>query len=312
MLFSSILGPTITLFLLILLGFIIRKKDIITDDLIKGLSNFVLNVTMPIFIIVSMDKEFSKSRMIYSAIILFISVITYFMKNILSKAFTKILKTKDSQSGVYRFLIVFSNSGFMGIPVAYALYGDEGAFYAAVLNITFNIFMWTLGVSLVSKETGEESSIIKRLLLTPGITSVIIGLMLFLTPLSIPNFLRDAMEMIGNMNTPLAMIVIGGILGGTELGNAFTNKNLILVTLVRLLVIPLILILIMLPFKLPEIIAGITLIIDTMPAAATTAIFARKYDSDYELASQGVFVTTLLNLVTIPFILYIFSMLYKF
>lgn len=312
MLFSSILGPTITLFLLILVGFVIRKRNIITDDLIKGFSNFVLNVTMPIFIIVSMDKEFSKDRMIYSAIILFISVITYFMKDILSRLFTRILKIKDPQSGVYRFLIVFSNSGFMGIPVVHALYGDEGAFYAAVLNITFNIFIWTLGVGLVSKDNNEKSGIIKRLLLTPGITSVIIGMILFLTPLSIPSFVHDSMDMIGSMNTPLAMIVIGGILGGTELGNVFTNKNLILVTLVRLLVVPLILIFTMLPFKLPEMIVGITLIIDTMPAAATTAIFARRYESDYELASQGVFITTLLNLVTIPFILYIFSIIYKF
>ena len=307
MAFTSVLEQTITLFLLVILGFVIRKRNIITDETIKGFSDFVLKVTLPLFIIVSMDKEFSKDRLIYSGIIILISIITYFIKAVISKIFTNSLDIKEPQKGVYRFLIFFSNSGFMGIPVANALYGDDGVFYAAILNITFNILLWTFGVKLVSQDNTKEENVIKKLLTNPGVFSVIIGLVIFLTPLKLPKFLYDPMNMVGSITSPLAMIVVGGILGATELGSMFRNKKLMLASLIRLILIPLIFIFMLLPFKLPEIIVGMTIIIDAMPAAANTAMFTRMYDSDYNLASQGVFLTTLINIITTPLILYIFS-----
>ncbi|AFS78174.1 auxin efflux carrier [Gottschalkia acidurici 9a] len=307
MAFTSVLEQTITLFLLVILGFVIRKRNIITDEIIRGFSDFVLKVTLPLFIIVSMDKEFSKDRLIYSGIIIFISIFTYFIKAVISKIFTNSLNIKEPQKGVYRFLIFFSNSGFMGIPVANALYGDDGVFYAAILNITFNILLWTFGVKLVSQDNTKEENVMKKLLTNPGVFSVIIGLIIFLTPLKLPKLLYDPMNMVGSITSPLAMIVVGGILGATELGSMFRNKKLMLASLIRLIVIPLIFIFMLLPFKLPEIIVGMTIIIDAMPAAANTAMFTRMYNSDYNLASQGVFLTTLINILTTPLILYIFS-----
>lgn len=306
MAFNNVLDQSIILFLLIVIGFIARKKNIVTDETIKGFSEFVLKVTLPLFIIVSMDKEFSKDKIVYSGLILGISVITYLFKILLSKAFIKYADPLDIQKGVYRFIIIFSNSGFMGYPIAYALYKDDGVFYAAMLNITFNILIWTLGVKLMNTQTEDHQDGLKNLILNPGIFSVIIGLILFLTPLTLPKLLTEPMAMVGGMTTPMAMIVVGGILGGTKIGSAFKNKKLIIVSLIRLILIPLFILLVLLPFNLPKIVLGITVIIDAMPAAANTAIFARRYDSDYCLASQGVFLSTLMNIVTTPLILYIF------
>ena len=111
--FNKVLEQTIVLFSLVIVGFIIRKRNIITDEIIKGFSEFVLKVTLPIFIIVSMDTEFSKYKVIYSVIIISVSILTYIIKAIISKIFTDISKVEDPQKGIYRFLIFFSNHGFM-------------------------------------------------------------------------------------------------------------------------------------------------------------------------------------------------------
>lgn len=306
MAFDRVLNQSIILFLLIMIGFIARKKNIVTDDRIKGFTDFVLKITLPFFIIVSMDNEFSKDKIVFSGMIIFISVFTYLLKVILSKIFVKYTKPIDIQEGVYRFLIIFSNAGFMGYPISYAVYGDDGIFYAAMLNISYNVLVWTLGVKLLSKDQISNEGSFKKLILNPGIFSVFIGLILFVTPLTLPSLLSEPMNMVGSMTTPLAMIVVGGILGGTKIGDSFKNKKLIAASFVRLIVTPLIILFVLLPFNLPKIVLGMTVIVDAMPCAANTAIFARKYNADYSLASQGVFLSTLMNIITTPLILYIF------
>ena len=306
MAFDRVLDQSIIIFLLIMIGFIARKKSIVTDDMIKTFTDFVMKVTLPLFIIVSMDNEFSKDKIVFSGMIILISIFTYIFKVFLSKLFIKYTKPLDIQKGVYRFLIIFSNAGFMGYPISYAVYGDDGIFYAAMLNISYNVLVWTLGVSLLSKDSSKKGGKFKEVLMNPGIFSVFIGLIIFLTPLTIPKILSEPMSMVGNMTTPLAMIVVGGILGGTKIGGAFKNKRLIAASFIRLLVTPLFILFVLIPLNLPKIVIGITVIVDAMPCAANTAIFARKYNADYCLASQGVFLSTLMNIVTTPFILYIF------
>lgn len=305
MAFNNVLEQSIILFFLIIIGFISRKKNIVTDETIKGFSEFMLKVTLPLFIIVSMDKDFSKDKIVFSGLILFISIFTYLFKILLSKIFVNRINTPEIQKNVYRCLIIFSNAGFMGFPIAYTIYGDDGVFYAAMLNIAYNVSIWTLGVKLLNVEGNQENSL-KKLIFNPGIFSVFIGLILFVTPLTLPRLLYEPMNMVGNMTTPMAMIVVGGILGGTKIASAFKNKNLIMVSLIRLIFIPIIILIALLPFNLPKIVLGITVIIDAMPCAANVAIFSRRYGSDYSLASQGIFLSTLMNIITTPFILYIF------
>ncbi|KNF09695.1 auxin efflux carrier family protein [Gottschalkia purinilytica] len=313
MILSNVLNQTIILFILVIVGYIIKKINILTDDLIKGFSEFILKLTLPLLIMVSMDREFSKDRLIFTGLIFGISVVIYFMKTFISTLFVKMFSIKEPQKGVYKMLIIFSNLGFMGIPVINAMYGEEGVFYAAILNIVFNIFLWTMGVEIITSYSNKEKCTengIKKLLLNPGIGGVMVGLILFLTPLKLPQMLYDPMYMIGNTTTPLAMIVVGGLLGGTKIDSMFKNYKLIIASITRTVIIPLILLGVFMIFKLPKMIAGVIIVSDSMPSAANVAIFARRYESDYDLASQGVFISTLINMATIPLILYLFSKIY--
>jgi len=287
--------------------------NIITDDLGKGLSTLITKVTLPALIITSMNYEFSREMFSNSMKILIVGFCTYLFMITLSIGFTKLFHTEEPQRGVYKFLIVFSNTGFIGYPIALAMYGEVGIFYGAVFNLLFNFFLWTLGVMLVTPLAADEASagFFKRIklksLINPGIISVIIGFLLFLLSIKLPYVIYSPLKLVGNTTTPLAMMVVGALLGDAKFKEIFGNVRLFAVSGIRLIVIPLVLIFTLSMLNLPDIVVGIIAILSGMPSAANSAIFARIYDSDYKLASQGVFLTTLLGLITIPLMLLILA-----
>lgn len=308
---QNVLTQTVALFILILIGYTVKKLGVVRDSDVKGISELIVKVTLPTMIVVSMSMEFSRDKLIFSAIMFGISSMSYVFKNIIAKWFTKFFKVKGPESAIYEMMILFSNSGFMGFPVVKALYGEEGVFYAAIINVSFNIFIWTLGVNIISRDNGNRvKTSAKTLLKNPGIVSVFIGVALFLAPIEIPEVIKSPLTMIGESTTPLAMMTIGMLLVNTSVKSLFKNKKLALASIVRILVFPIIFMTVLFLLDVPPMVTGILLILESMPAASSIAIFARRYDADYELASQGVFLSTLLNVITIPFILYLFSVFF--
>lgn len=308
MAFFQVLNQVIALFILLIIGFIVKRYGIITDELNKGLSNLIIKVTLPALLITSMNYRFSQEMFNNSMLILLVGTITYVFMMAIAGLFTRIFKSEEPQKGVYKFLIIFSNTGFMGYPILHAVYGEIGVFYGGVFNLLFNIFLWTLGVilvtpNIVSKDqigATEKRIFNYRSLINPGIISVIIGFGLFVFSIQIPSVIYNPLKSLGDTTTPLAMVVVGAMLGDGKFKEIISNYKLMAVSFIRLIMIPVAMILILPLFNLPEIVLGTLVIVCGMPAAANTAIFARLYNSDYKLGSQGVFVTTLLSVITIP------------
>lgn len=307
MFMNNLLTQSVSIFLLIAAGYTVRKRGILSDREVKGLTNLIVTISMPSSIIMSMAIEFSKDKLIFAAVAFGFNVIGYFLKGALANAFVKLFKIEDFQVPVYKLMIMFSNCGFMGIPVAGALFGSEGLFYAAIVNVCFNIFLWTLGIKISSEGQNPDSRISAKVLLkNPGIMSVGIGLALFMLPFDLPKFVETPMSLLAATTTPLAMISVGAFMVDTDIKSVFRDKNLIASTIVRLVVFPMIYMSLIKVSNLPETVGAVLLILESMPAAVTVAIFARQFDSDYELASKGIFLTTLFSLFTIPAILYAF------
>jgi len=312
---SPVLIQTTILFVLILIGYIIKKIKVISDELVQGLSSFIINVTLPMMIIASMNYEFSKEMMINSVLILALGIVSYAIAILLANIFTRIFHVDEPQKGVYKFLLLLSNTGFMGFPVLNALYGSEGIFYGAIFNILFNIVLWTIGIDVVTryqyegkkKATHNTKHRLKKLIVNPGIISVIIGLIVFISPVKLPMLILSPIKLVGDTTTPLAMMVVGALLADVKIGDMFTNYRLYIISAIRLIILPTILVFIFSFFKLPHIVSGIVVVLSGMPSAANVAIFAKNYNSDYKLASQGVFITTMLNMATVPLILYLIS-----
>ncbi|MTI65543.1 MAG: AEC family transporter [Firmicutes bacterium] len=303
---SLIASQVSVLFILLGIGLILKKVNLITDELNKGLSSLIIYATLPALIITSMNYEFSKDMFTNGMKVLGIGFFVYLFVLLLGFIFSKVFHIENPQKGVYLFLLMFSNVGFMGYPITEVVFGKIGVFYAAIFNIWFNILIWTLGVLLLNPK--KKNNLNFKSLLNPGTISLFIGFFLFIFSLKLPKPLFMALDSLGKATTPLAMMVVGSLLGDVKISNIIKNKKLLIVSLLRLIIIPLTVLLLLLPFNLEETIMGVIVLIVSMPSAANAAIFARRYDSDYSLASQGVFITTLFSIVSIPLIIFIMSM----
>ncbi|MFA5523127.1 MAG: AEC family transporter [Tissierellales bacterium] len=305
--FMPVFNQTMILFLLIFIGFIIKKKNIITEQTTKDLSALILNVTLPFMMIAAMNHSFSLEMLNNSMLTFVFGAVSYGIVIIIAIIFNKIFMPSEMQKGVYSFLIVFPNTGFMGFPVLMAMFGDIGIFYGAIYNLLFNLLTWTLGVRYMTAHKaaeGKGGSGLKNFM-NPGIISVFIGLLVFILPIELPNIIYSPLKLLGDTTTPLAMLVAGAMLADIKISEVLGNKKLYILAFIRLLLAPMSMLLVFSIFKVPDIVKGVLVILTGMPSAVNTAIFATRYNSDSKLASQGVFITTLLNIITAPIIIYL-------
>ena len=300
--FIVVLNQIAVLFILIVVGFMLKKLKILDDRFEKGLAGLIISVTLPALIITSMNYEFSKELLGNSLMILGYGASTFALMILVSYIFSKIFHLENPQKGVYQFLIVFPNTGFIGFPILNAVFGREAIFYASIFNVIFNILLWTLGVYFVSK---KKKKINFNMLINPGTVSVVVGFMLFVLSIELPYIIHSSLQTIGDTTTPLAMIMVGLLLGDARFRVLFKNIKLFVISVIRLIIIPLIVYIMLSLFKLPQIVLATVVILSGMPSGANAAIFSRKFESDYKLASQGIFLTTLLSIASIPLIIYI-------
>ncbi|MCC0679780.1 AEC family transporter [Clostridioides sp. ES-S-0005-03] len=300
--FSNIFIQVAVLFIIILVGYFVRKFNLLDEHCTSKLSNLTMTIFLPSMIISSMQINFDNKMIQKILLLLFISLVMYIVSIIIAFLLKYILKCEDTKDlGIYQYIVVFSNVAFMGYPVIEAVLGHEAIFYTAIFNLPFNLFSFTLGIYLLSKGSTTKGFSMKSLI-SPATIAVVIGLFLFITGLRLPQFINDPLKMLGDMTTPISMIIIGSLLANSSAIDCFVNKRLYLVTIVRLLVLPVIIYFILKGWVNDKMILAIPVVISSMPAAANTAIFANQYDSNVTLASQCVFFTTLFSVISIPFI----------
>lgn len=198
-------------------------------------------------------------------------------------------------------MLLFANTGFTGIPVCQALYGSEGIFYAALMNSISDIFVFTVGIALIRKSTGQSVSMKAKEFLTPGLIAIIAGLLLLLTDTSLPDVLRDPIRIAGSATTPLAMITIGFYLGKISLRSMARDKRINWLILLKLIVIPIIALSIMKPMIGNfSVFTAVIVMQAAMPVATCTVIFEEQYRGNSAFTTEGVFSTTLISILTIP------------
>jgi hypothetical protein len=304
--YELVFNQILILFFLLIVGYVCRKLNIITQPLSKGITDFVLKVTLPAMIIESMQMSFSFDSLLKSGKIFIISFFIYLFTFFLALFVPKFLGSKSNEVGVFRFALVFSNTVFMGYPVVRAVFGEEGIFYTAIYNLPFNFLVFTLGIMYLIQKDDEKIKIDKKMILNPGIISVFIGFLIFIFSIKLPYAVSGTLKLLGDVTTPLSMIVIGSLLAKTKLKTIFGNLRVYLITVLRLLVIPFIVWLVMRNFIDDYLLLGIPILISAMPVAANSAILAEEYGGNAELSSQVVFISTLFSVFTIPIIVKLF------
>lgn len=292
------------MFIIIVLGFIIRKKGMITPEGSKQISDILLIIVTPCVLIKAYQVDF-QTDLVHNLLIAFASAT---LINVMAMIVSGFIfgRKKDEKSIINRYCSAYSNCGFMGIPLLEATLGSQGVFYGAAYLAVFNVFNWTQGIYMYTQD--KKSLSVKNILINPGVGGVIAGLIFFFARVHLPAVIYTAVDYMAGLNTPLAMLMLGIFLADVKLGDAIKNKNLYLVSFVRLMLIPMIAILMLKNHFVPSEVAVAVIIPAACPCATAAALFAAKYDLDVGYASEIVSINTLISIITIPIIVAVNSL----
>lgn len=300
--FHTLLDLQITIFCLMLAGFIMTRLGVLSPEARKPLSALLINFVLPCNILFSFMIDFNLQILKDCLSILIVSVCVQIFAVIVSHfiypGFT------HNQRAVLRYGTVVSNAGFMGNPVAYGLFGAQGLLYASFYLIPLRIFMWSAGVACFTGTKGTH--VVRKVVTHPCIIAVFLGMILMIFQLPLPSGLEKAITYSSNCTTALSMLTIGNILAGVDLKTTFSLKGL-WYCLVRLLLIPGLVFCGCMLFHAEPLVRSVSVVLAGMPAAATTAILAANYDCDDVFAAKIVFMSTLLSLVTVPVLCLLFA-----
>ncbi len=298
--------PVLILFSLILVGVVVKKLGIVSDNMNREVSSLVINVCLPAFILKSMQFDFAPEVLLSSGTLIATSFAVYALSIVLSMAFIRLIGVAKEQRNVYQYVGVFSNTGYMGYPVLYAFAGDLGVFYGAVYNLAFSVLVWSYGVSIMSKSSQRESKGLWdsiKAISNPALWAVLIGLSLFTLGIQLPAIVQNILGLIGATTTPLSMMFIGFILSDLHPKDLVRHWRDFAIAGLRLMIIPALVFGILTLVGMEGELLAVPVLIAAMPAAANTAILANRYGADDQLASRIIFITTLLSVGTVPLVL---------
>ncbi len=294
----TVFWQVVTLFLLMAFGVAGEKSGLINENGSKVLSNISLYFVTPCLIINSFNIEYDPEKLQG----LLICLLASFLIHAATIAAVHLIFRGSGKKrlSVLRFACVFSNAAYMGIPLQEAVLGADGVFYGSVYVAMFNITLWTYGIVC---STGDFKAISgKKLILNPGIIGVIIGLIFFLLPINIPKVAATVISNMAVLNTPLAMMIIGFYLAQSDLLKAFRDKAVYIVSVIRLVAVPLIALGVLYICGVRDTVFVSLITAASAPVAAATSIFATKFENDIELSVNLVTFTTILSIVTMPLI----------
>lgn len=334
------LQQMIVMFLMMAVGYLCYKKQILTEEVSKKVSAIVVNVANPCMILSSAltDQQMRGKELLQTLVIV---AFMYAFLLVVAQLLPGLLRIRRESRGAYAAMTVFANIGFMGFPVLAAMYGNGALLYGAVFQIPFNILIYTYGVAVLtrkpdgcgkavvdvkaekcqatqgitetvnekfenkgdgSEKPGKQQDRIEMLkkIFNIGVIACIAAMLIYFLQIPIPSFLQAFITNLGNLTAPLSMMIIGASLAQMPLKELFLDKKLLLFSLVKLLILPAVWMLMVNRVAEQEILRGVCLVMMATPAGSMTAMLAQQYGGDYETASSGVALTTVLSVVTMP------------
>lgn len=282
------------LFLMIGVGYLLGRMGKLDGHTIGQLSYFLIYVICPCLMVNALYVPFSPSLLRALGWGCLLLAVQFVAIGLLS-GLTFRRMPRESRS-VYRYAQIFPNSAFMGLPLLQAVMGEGNMIYGVPNIVVFVFFQWTLGVWMLGGKFAW-----KKLILNPGVLSILTGLTLFLTQLKLPQVVSTGVAYLSGMNTPLAMVIIGVQMSQSDLGQVFRTPSLYALSALRLVVLPLLTLALMLPLRRvdPQLFCALV-ILGATPVAAATSVMAQQYGQDAASAAQAVSLSTLLSMGTLP------------
>ena len=293
--FLSVGTQVLILFLMIGTGFVLGKLHLITHKGAVSMSNLLMYVVSPCILIVVFQRPL-ETETFHNFWVALLAALVIHGINILASEL--VIRDRDPmRKSFFRFSAIFSNCGFMGYPIILAI-NPDWMIYAVAYNIAYLLVSWTVGVSLFQ---GRQNVSLKRVLLNPNVIAAFLGFAVFCLNITLPDILSQTMSLIGGLTTPLSMLLIGTRISGIRLSE-LRDKDYHITAALRLIVLPLILYVLLLPLHLDPAVWSTLYLLTAMPCGTLSAMQAELYGGDARFAARAIAYSTLLSLVTVPLI----------
>ena len=290
-----------TLFALVVVGYIAGKLGYLGGDFDRQLSRLVINITCPALILSSAMNGTLPDRR-YILPLLGISLITYLILTGIALFLPRYMTTKQEDEGAVGFALMFGNVGFMGYPVVASIFGHQAVFYAAVLNVVNTFAVFTVGTILITGKNEVEGHRFQKKVLysTPMLAAYLTMFIVALEIDNIPTVISQPLTMLGNITVPAALLIIGSSMSQLSLRMMLGNRTVYLTTLMRLLVVPLSMYYLCRAIGFSETVVHINTVVIAMPVATYGTILCLKMGRDTTLITELTFISTLFSILTIP------------
>ena len=294
----------IQMLVILSIGAYAYKKEIIPDSSLKSLTGILLEIVNPLLIFTSYQREYNQEQVKGLVFTFVLSFVALFIAILVSRIAVK--KTDKRDYLVERMAIMYSNCGFIGLPLMYALFGQIGVFYCTGFITAFNIMSWSYGIGILVKLPFKEKVI--KVVTGRNMIAIFLGLFCYIFSIRLPEIIVSPLAAIGSMNSSLALLIVGATVMKNPLKDMFNNIRGYYILVIHNLVIPIIVLLLLSLIEGDEMIKTIVLIAIACPVGATTTTFALRFNRDELYASSLLGLSTIASVITIPFILYLNSL----
>ena len=299
-----VLQQMLVLFIIMIVGYLCFKMSWLDNNSYGKLSKIVVNIMNPMLIINGVINKETGNDYHKIWINLALVIIYFALLIILSFLVVKILRIEHSSESLYRLMLIFSNVGFIGIPVISSVYGETSVIYIAFYILGYNLLLYTYGIHLTdvsaSAERKREKENFWKKILNPGVFACLIAIIIFAFQVRVPEPVETLVSYMGEPAVPLSMILIGASMAQQDLKKLFTDIKMYLFLAIRLLLIPIVAALVIKNFAIDAEIAGVFVLMLAMPIGSIVVLLAADHGADETCCIKGSVLSTLFSVITIP------------
>lgn len=301
---TDVIMKMIMLVALMFIGYFCAKLKITGPEFNRQTSSVMMNVFLCATIlnsVINVEPTLSNKEIAYIVALFLLALLVAWALGFVT---AKALRVPKENQGVILCLVTYMNTAFVGFPIVETVYGPEAVFYASLSGIPFNIMLYSLGtVSLCGGTSGVKIPV--REMLTAPLVVTLLGALIFAFRIPFPAVVEDTVDMLAGGTIPLSMLIIGTSLGSLPIREALSDWRIYIVSLVRLIICPILTYYLLSLFVANEMIVGIITIEVATPAAMVLTVLCIQHDRDDSMASKGIFISTVMSMVTIPFIIWL-------
>ena len=298
------------LFILILVGYGAAKLRIIDGRFSQQLSVFVINISSPCLIVSSVLGDISPDKDLILPVLaigcvtyaFFIGCVTYAFFVAVAMLLSRIITKNKDMQGIYGFMLTFGNVGFIGYPIVASIFGKYAIFYASLLNIPFTLLAFSLGKKMIQGGPGGLK-LDWKILVSPAMIACYLSTLIVVFDIKgLPNIVTTPITLLGNITVPAALLIIGTSMAQMDLRRIFSGKLVWGISVLRLLVLPIVIYYFTRLIGFSGDILGINTVLAAMPVGTYGAMFCLQYGKDETVMVQGILISTLLSILSIPLI----------